>query len=83
MAFTQANLGRAYSIGPTKQQRVSFAAASGDTSATITFDSLTNVGSTLISTLQLLTISYSGNTAVITFTDPVATVVGIAEAHGT
>jgi hypothetical protein len=82
MALTQANLGRAYSIGPTKQQRVSIAAASGDTSGTITFDSLTDVSSVLISTLQVKTQSISGNVVTVTFTDPVATVVGVAEAHG-
>lgn len=82
MALTQSNLGRSYSIGPVKQQRVAITCVSGDTSATITFDSLTTVESCLIGTLQIKTQSISGNVVTITFTDPAATVVGVAEAHG-
>lgn len=83
MALTQAELGRAYSIGPVRQQRISFAALAADTTGTLTFTNLIRVESVLISTLQITAITYNGdNTATITFTAPGANVVGIAEGHG-
>lgn len=85
MALTQANVGsgRAYSIGPVRQQRVSFTALNGDTSGTLTFDGLIRLESVLIGTLKLTAITYNGdNSCTITFADPTATVVGIAEGHG-
>lgn len=75
--------GRAYSIGPVRQQRLNIQAVSGDTSGTLTFDNLIRVESVLITSLQVKTITYNGDQTVsITFTDPGATVVGIAEGHG-
>ncbi len=83
MAFTQADLGRSYSIGPVKQQRVSIAAASGDTGATVTFDNLSSVESMLITGVVCSSVVYNNdNTVTIIFADPLASVVGIAEAHG-
>lgn len=83
MAFTQTPANRAFSLGTTRQQRISFQAQSGDTTATLTFTSLNRVGSVAVSCLVLTAITYNGdNTATITFIDPAATVVGVAEGHG-
>lgn len=83
MAFSGTTTGRAYSIGPVRQQRVSFTALAADTTGIITFSDLIRVESVLVGSLQLTAITYNGdNTATITFTAPGANVVGIAEGHG-
>lgn len=82
MAVTQSVPGRAYSVGIQKIQRLNFTAQSGDTTATLLFTSLSRVSTLLCSTLQITAVTYSGNTAIITFTDPATNVVGVAEARG-
>lgn len=83
MALTQVAAGRAYSIGPVRQQRLNITALSGDTTGTLTFDNLIRVESALITSLKVTAITYNGdNSCTITFADPGATVVGIAEGHG-
>lgn len=84
MAVTQTPAVRAYSIGLTRQQRIAITAASGDTSATLTFTSLNRVGSVAVGGLVLTAITYNGdNTCSITFVDPTTNVVATAEGHGT
>jgi hypothetical protein len=83
MAFVFTAQNRSYSIGPVMQQRGTYTAASGDTSGTLVFTSLSNVSSVIIPGVQLLTQTITGNSVAITFTDPVASIIGCAEAHGT
>jgi hypothetical protein len=65
---------RAYSVGPVKRQVMNFSVASGDVSATITFDSLASVGQIELHGLALTAApTYSGNTVTLAFVDPAAT----------
>lgn len=82
MAFVSTPQSRSYSIGPVKQQRATWTCASGDTSGTLVFTALSSVSSVMIPGLQLLTQTITDNSVAITFTDPAATVIGCAEAHG-
>lgn len=82
MAFVFTPQSRSYSIGPTMQQRGTYNTVSGDTSGTLLFTALTEVTSVIIPGVQLLTQTITGNSVAITFTDPVATIIGCAEAHG-
>jgi len=71
---------RLVSIGPVKIEIFSFSAASGDTSGTITSKSMHNVMHVLIDGKILHTSApvCSGNTTVLAFADPVATIYGTA-----
>lgn len=81
MALTSANLTaepRAMSIGPVKIQIKTIAAASADTSGTVTFDALSEVEAVIQDCLtQTSVATFSGNVATLTFADPAATVVGV------
>jgi hypothetical protein len=77
MAFAATNSTgepRAYSIGPVKIQVLDWTCASGDTSGTVTADSLTSIISVIVGTGLLITTAptFSGNVATLTFTDPAA-----------
>lgn len=84
MAFTSSNptggLSRSFSIGPIKVQIVQIAAASGDTAGTVTFDKLSRVELCIVAADLGLTAqpTLSTNTATLAYTDPAATVAGVA-----
>lgn len=69
---------RTFSIGPLKVQFWDVQHISGDTTCTITADTMTSIywGFLASSVVQTTAASYSTNTAVFTFTDPAATVKG-------
>ena len=71
---------RSFSIGPMKIQILTWSAASGDTSGTITADKLTTVDHVLIDGHMHHTAAptFSGNVVTLAFADPVATVYGTA-----
>lgn len=78
MAFSASNLTaepRAFSAGPVKMQLMTFSVASGDTSGTITADSLYRVDQVYLSGGLTLTAAptYSGNAVTLAFVDPAAT----------
>lgn len=72
------DLGRAYSNGAKKVQYMTWAAASGDTSGTITATALSRIDLVIMSGGLTLTsaATYSGNVATLAFADPVATIAG-------
>ncbi len=81
MAFAATNNAsdaRAFSQGPVNMQLMKWTCASGDTSGTITADSLHTITHVLIDGGLIMTAApvLSGNTAVLAFNDPVATVFG-------
>lgn len=80
MAFVATNLTnepRAFSIGPIKQQIMTWAAASGDTSGTVTADGLSSIVGIMVAGInQSAAPTFSGNVATLTLVDPAATVVG-------
>ena len=86
MAFTSANLTaepRSFSVGPVKVQIKTVAAASADTSGTIVFDNLNQVDAVHITGVVLSAQpTITGNSCVLAFNDPAATVAGIAIAYG-
>lgn len=87
MALTQSApagaVARAWSDGPIKKQVVLIAATSGTTSGTITFDMLHSIDLVKVNGLvQTAQPSISGNVATIACADPLASVVGTAEAWG-
>lgn len=86
MALSSSNLTaepRSFSIGPLKMQIKTITAASADVSGSITFDGLSNVVAIQVSTLRLTAAAtFSGNVATLAFTDPAATVHGVAIAFG-
>lgn len=65
-------LNRSQSIGPNKIQVLNWTAASGDTSGTITADSLTTVYQVILTGAVTLTAAptYSGNVVTLAFADP-------------
>lgn len=69
---------RAFSIGPKKIQILTWAAASGDTSGTVTATGLSRAEHILIDgkIIQTSAATYSGNVVTLAFADPLATVVG-------
>lgn len=74
---------RSFSIGPYKVQFMTFSAASGDTSGTITATSLSSISFVVFDGLnQTAQPTYSSNTATIAFADPLATVVGQILVYG-
>jgi hypothetical protein len=87
MAFAAANLTaepRSFSAGPCKLQLLTWSVASGDTSGTITCDSLSRVDQVYLSGGLTLTAAptYSGNAITLAFVDPVATRYGTALVFG-
>lgn len=81
MAFVATNLSaepRSFSIGPVKVQIMTWAAASADTSGTVTADGLSRIDGILIGggLTQTSAATFSGNVATLAFADPAATVVG-------
>lgn len=81
MAVSTANLSaepRSFSIGPLKLQIKTLTAASGDTSATVTFDNLQSVVAVVCDAVtQTSAATFSTNQATLTFADP-----GVAGAAG-
>lgn len=82
MAFAAANSSkeaRSFSIGPVKIQIMTWSAASGDTSGTVTADKLSTIDHVLISGGLTLTAqpTMSANVATLAFVDPAATVAGV------
>lgn len=80
MAFAAVDLSnepRAFSIGPIKAQLLTYTCVSGDTSGTVTADSLTSMDSLSVPGLEVSAISISGNVATLTFADPVANRTGL------
>lgn len=78
MAFAATNLAaepRAFSAGPYKMQLMTFSVASGDTSGTITCDSLYRADQVYLSGGLTLTAlpTYSGNAVTLAFVNPAAT----------
>lgn len=69
---------RAMSLGPLKAQLLTWAAASGDTSGTITADKLYLVQAVIIDGGLVMSAvpSFSGNVVTLAFNDPAATVKG-------
>lgn len=66
---------RAWSVGPLKLQVLTYAVASGDTSGTVTADSLSLIQHVFCDGALRLTsaASISGNVATLAFADPAAT----------
>lgn len=87
MAFAASNLTaepRAMSVGPYKIQLVTWSVASGDTSGTITCDSLYRVDQVYLSGGLTLTAAptYATNVVTLAFVDPAATRYGTALIFG-
>lgn len=85
MAFVAVDLTnepRSFSIGPIKMELMTYTCASGDTSGTITANSLTYLDGVSVPGLNCSAISISGNVATITFADPVANRAGMIIAVG-
>ena len=81
MAFAATNSTkepRSFSLGPVKMQIMTYAAASGDTSGTITADAMTTLMHCVVDGAihQTTAVSFSGNVATLTFADPLATITG-------
>ncbi len=70
--------GRAISIGPAKIQLMTWAAASGDTSGTVTCDKLYSVSHIIIDGGLIMNAAptFATNVVTLAFNDPVATVKG-------
>lgn len=83
MAFAASNLSaepRSFSGGPVKYQLMTWSVGSGDTSGTLTADSLSRIDMVYLSGGLTLTAlpTYSGNVATIAFVNPAATRYGTA-----
>lgn len=83
MAFAATNLSaesRSFSIGPVKVQLMTFTAASGDTTGTLTADALTTIFAVSLDGGITFTAAptFSGNVATLAFADP-----GVGGAFGT
>lgn len=81
MAFAASNSTkepRSFSIGPLKVQIMTFSAASGDTSGTVTADALKEVFHVVVDGAinHSAAPTFSGNVATLAFADPVATIYG-------
>ena len=68
----------AFSVGPVKMQIMDIGIISGDDGATATADRLSQVDYAILvaDVTQTAAVTYSGNVATFTFTDPAATVKG-------
>lgn len=75
---------RSFSLGPLKCQILTYTAASGDTSGTITADQLKNVANVILdaSLVQTAAATFSGNVATIAFSNPGITVYGTCLVFG-
>ncbi len=86
MALTASNVTgepRAFSLGPVKCQLINFSVASGDTSGTITADSLIGIDQIIVTGItQTAAPTFSGNVATLAFADPAATRYGQAMVIG-
>ncbi len=87
MALTSANatapLDIPFSLGKVKCQKKTIAAASADTSGTVTFDGLVNIVHVEVEGLVLSSAAtFSGNVATLAFADPGATIAGSITAYG-
>ena len=86
MALIAADLSgepRAWSVGPVKQQVMTFSVANGDTSGTITADGLSSIRGIHIHGLALTAApTFSGNVVTLAFVDPAATRYGSAIIFG-
>lgn len=81
MAFAATNSTkepRSFSIGPVKVQILTYSAASGDTSGTITADKLSRVDHVIVDggLTNTAAPSVSGNVATLAFADPAADIFG-------
>lgn len=81
MAFAASNVSaepRSFSIGPVKLQLMKYTAASGDTSGTITADSLSSIVHVFLDGGLKLTAAptFSGNVVTLAFANPSANVFG-------
>ena len=81
MAFAAVNNSaeaRSFSTGPLKIQLMKYTAASGDTSGTVTADSLKEISHIIVDgkIQQTTAVSFSANVATLTFADPLATISG-------
>jgi hypothetical protein len=82
-AVNNSNLPLPHSIGPVKEQIMSWSCVSGDTSGTVTVDGLNRAETILIDGLQLTAApTFSGNVVTLAFADPVASVFGTLIVHG-
>lgn len=76
-------LGRSFSIGPVKVQKLKFSADSGATGGTATFTGLSSIDHVEVEGVVLsAAVTVSGNVATLAFTDPAATVHGTITAYG-
>lgn len=86
MALTATNASnepRAWSNGPVKQQIMTFTVANGDTSGTITVDSLSSIVLAHVAGLALTAApTFSGNVITLAFVDPTATRHGSVIVYG-
>lgn len=74
---------RSFSVGPLKQQLLTFTAASGATSGTATCDRLSSVVYAHVSGVtQTAAPTFSGNVITLAFVDPAATIFGQIIAYG-
>jgi hypothetical protein len=78
MSFAAANStseARSFSIGPLKAQILTYSVASGDTSGTVTADSLASISHILLDGGLVLSAAptFSGNVATLAFVNPAAT----------
>lgn len=79
MAFSASNSSsepRSFSIGPLKQQLMTYSVASGDTTGTITADKLSSISMVIIDGVcatRTAADSISGNVVTLAFVDPAAT----------
>lgn len=69
---------RAFSLGPLKVQFLTYTAASGDTSGTITADQLIEASFVMVDgkIQQTSAATFSGNQVTLAFADPLATIAG-------
>lgn len=76
--------GRSFSVGPLKMQILTFSAASGDTSGTVTCDRLYSVQHIIMDGGLTLTAAptFATNVVTLAFNDPAATVYGTIVVYG-
>ena len=75
---------RSFSTGPLKEQILTFTAASGDTSGTVTADRLSTASNIFIDGGLILSAAptFSGNVVTLAFTNPGATIYGTIRVVG-
>jgi hypothetical protein len=88
MAFAAASLTaepRSFSIGPWKEQIMTYSVASGDTSGTVTADSLTEIVAIIVDGVcgvATAAPTFAGNVATLAFVNPAATRYGTIRVIG-